>query len=621
MKRILLSILFLTSFLLAFGQYRHLMVPARSAQAKAIRNVSPDGRPVAETPAVPTAATGFRAVEEEIGITNFDIQTLASMGRRIGEPSPGTIGATWQMSLVQPNWPDRGTGYNFFDGTAWGPNPTAQVEGARSGYPSYTVMENGTEVVISHKALAAGWQLIAYTKPFGSSTWTEHILPSNVPGGNVWAKIAAGGADGNSLHVIGITLNPSFGGSEYKGMTNHPLYWRSTDGGQTWDKQDFVLPGVDSSAYLSMGAESYNIDAKGETVAISFTDIFGDILVMKSTDNGDTWQKHVVYDFPLDKWNGEAYTEADLPADPDAPDPLATLSTDGAGSLVIDNQGKVHFFFGQLYVQGNTTDTTIGVYLGTNGIAYWNEDATSFTTIAGAEDFDGDMSLTIGGTIGDYRYSNAGLASYPMASVDDDGTIYLTYQAMHELFTDGAGGNTYRHIFITKSTDGGETWSAPFDIINEDVTEEPAFVEAAFPAIPAHTSDAIQLIYQQDYVPGLTAANATVPDQYIMHVTLDKNTFAVLSSTDEPATVFNTLTLTPNPAAGQVSVGFELSQKAEVNLHLVNLVGQQIAQKQLGNLTAGAHRTALSLDGLEAGIYFVRIAVDGKSMTRKLVVN
>lgn len=621
MKRALLSIGFLTSFLLAFGQYRNLPVNAHTTKAKAMLNTSPDGRPVVEVPAVPAAATGFRAVEEEIGITNFDIQSLASMGRRIGEPSPGTIGATWQMSLVQPDWPDRGTGYNFFDGNSWGPNPTATVEGTRSGYPSYTVMEDGTEVVISHKALAAGWQLIAYTKPYGSSTWTAHILPSNVPGGNVWAKIAAGGADGKSLHVIGITLNPSFGGSEYKGMTNHPLYWRSTDGGQTWDKQDIVLPGVDSSKYLTISAESYSIEARDETVAISITDLFGDIVVMKSTDNGDTWEKHVVYDFPLDKWNGETYTEADLPTDPDAPDPLATISTDGAGTLVIDDQGKVHFFFSQLYVQGNPSDTTISVYLGTNGIAYWNEDATDFTVIAGAEDFDGDTTLTIGGTIGNYRYSNAGLASFPMASVDDEGNIYLTYQAFHELYTDGTGGNTYRHVFIIKSTDGGETWSAPFDIINEDVTEEPEFVEAAFPAIPAHTSDAIQLIYQQDYVPGLTPANVTVPDQYIMHVALDKNTFAVLSGTNEPTTTINAMSLAPNPASGSVSVRFELLQNANVEVSLMDLVGQQVERKRMDNLTAGLHHSALSLGGLAVGIYFVKIEVDGKSMTQKLVVN
>ncbi len=607
--------------MVAFGQYHNLTVKANGTIAKAITNPSPDGSPtIIELPAVPPATTGFRSQEKEIGTTNFDIQTLASMGRRISEPSNGTIGAAWQMSLVQPNWPDRGTGYNHYSGGSWGPKPTTQVEGARAGYPSYTVMENGTEVVISHKALPAGWQLIAYTKPLGSSTWTERILPSAVPGGNVWAKIAAGGANGNSLHVVGITLNPSFGGSVYKGMTNHPLYWRSTDGGQTWDKQDVVLPGVDSSKYLTMGAESYNIEARGETVAISITDIFGDILVLKSTNNGDSWEKHVVYDFPLDKWNGEAYTENDLPIDPNSPDPLATLNTDGSGSLVIDDQGKVHLFFGQLYVAGNPADTSIGVYLGTNGIAYWNENTGSITTIAGAEDFDGDMTITLGGTIGNYRYSNTGLASFPCASIDEDGNIYLAYMAFHELFPD-AGGLTYRHIFIIKSEDGGQTWSAPFDIINSDVTEEPGFVEAAFPAIPSRTGNAIQLLYQQDYSPGLTEANATVPDQYMMHVALDKVNFGVYTSnTKDVEDALSFMTITPNPAHGLVQVEFVLPQNGAVQVDLFNLVGEQVMGKKLGSLPVGAHRTALDLDGVPAGIYFVKVGLNGRLMTKKLVV-
>lgn len=609
--------------LAAFGQYKGLPIRTiGNTKVRAITNPDPGG--ISQTqPAIPQAVTGFRATEEQIGKTNFDIQTIASLGRRIGEPGNGTIGAVWQMALEPaPNFADRGTGYNQYTGGSWGPDPTDQVEGSRSGYPSYTVMENGTEVVISHKALTAGWQLIAYTKEVGATTWTERVLPSDVPGGNVWAKIAAGGADGNSLHVVAITLNPSFGGSVYRGMTNHPLYWRSTDGGQTWDKQDVVLPGVDSSAFLSVNAESYNIEARDETVAISITSLFGDILVIKSEDNGDTWEKKVVFDFPLDKWNGEAYTPADLPADPNAPDSLTTLSCDGTGTMVIDDNGMVHLFYGELYANGNPVDTGIYLQLGTNGIAYWNEATGTLATVTGAEDWDGNQMLDLGGDIGNYRYNNTGLASMPCASIDDDGNIYLAYMAFHELFTDGDG-LTYRHIFIIKSEDGGETWSAPFDLINENVTEEPGFIEAAFPAMPAHTGDAIQLIYQQDYIPGLTPTtpNTTpVPDQFIMHVSLNKETFETNAAV-ETAKAVEAATLTPNPAHGTVLVGFELAQMSDLNLSLHNALGRLVSTKKMESLPTGTHHTPLQIGGLAAGIYFVKIEVGGQVLTKKLVVN
>ena len=211
MKRILLISLALTTFFAAFGQYRGLPVrTSGSTMAKAITNTPPGSISQQEQAAVPPAA-GFRDLEQEIGTTNFDIQTIASLGRRIGEPGNGTIGAAWQMAFVQPGFDDRGTGYNQFDGSSWGANPTDQVESSRSGYPSYTVTDDGTEVVISHKALTAtSWELTAYTKALGEATWTEHVLPSDVPGGNVWAKIAAGGSFATTPELLPTSQNSIF---------------------------------------------------------------------------------------------------------------------------------------------------------------------------------------------------------------------------------------------------------------------------------------------------------------------------------------------------------------------------------------------------------------------------
>ncbi len=309
-----------------------------------------------------------------------------------------------------------------------------------------------------------------------------------------------------------------------------------------------------------------------------------------------------------------------MPDDPNAPDSLTTLSSDGSGTMVIDENGDVHLFYPLLYANGNPVDTGIYLELGTNGIAYWNETTGDVAVIAGAEDFDGDQTITLGGIIGDYRYSNSTLASFPNASIDEDGNLYLVFMAFHELFTD-ADGLTYRHIFITKSEDGGETWSAPFDLINEDITDEPGFIEAAYPAIPAQTGDAIQVIYQQDYIPGLTAANVTVPDQYIMHFSLDKETFGPVSSAKEQTQLAQRLTLSPNPAHEQVQVGFELAALADVEIGVFDLFGRQLSYKQLGKLTAGEHRTVLGLKDFPKGVYAVKVVADGLGSVQKLVVD
>jgi hypothetical protein len=57
--------------------------------------------------------------EEQIGDTRYDNQSNASIPNRIYFYEDGTIGATWTRGMLDPMFSDRGTGYNYFDGTEW----------------------------------------------------------------------------------------------------------------------------------------------------------------------------------------------------------------------------------------------------------------------------------------------------------------------------------------------------------------------------------------------------------------------------------------------------------------------------------------------------------------------
>ena len=49
----------------------------------------------------------------------------------------GTIGAAWIRGYDGADpWADRGTGYNYFDGTSWGELPSARIEDVKTGWPS-----------------------------------------------------------------------------------------------------------------------------------------------------------------------------------------------------------------------------------------------------------------------------------------------------------------------------------------------------------------------------------------------------------------------------------------------------------------------------------------------------
>ena len=46
-------------------------------------------------------------------------------------------------------WADRGTGYNYFDGNSWEPQPNSRLESSRGGWPSIIAMGSGKEASIN----------------------------------------------------------------------------------------------------------------------------------------------------------------------------------------------------------------------------------------------------------------------------------------------------------------------------------------------------------------------------------------------------------------------------------------------------------------------------------------
>jgi hypothetical protein len=73
------------------------------------------------------------------------------LSNRIHVYPDGTMVAVWIREVEgAPAFDDRGTGYNYFDGTTWGDAPTARIEDIRTSWPSYATSGKTGEIVITH---------------------------------------------------------------------------------------------------------------------------------------------------------------------------------------------------------------------------------------------------------------------------------------------------------------------------------------------------------------------------------------------------------------------------------------------------------------------------------------
>ena len=80
-----------------------------------------------------------------------------------------------------------------------------------------------------------------------------------------------------------------------------------------------------------------------------------------------------------------------------------------------------------------------------------------------------------------------------------------------------------------------------------------------------------------------------------------------------------TVKLYPNPATSNTTISVNLSNEAVVEMKLIDLSGKVMAAKNYGSLN-GVWSVNLNTSNFNAGIYLVELTIDGKKVTKRLVV-
>ncbi|HKR04159.1 MAG TPA: T9SS type A sorting domain-containing protein [Bacteroidia bacterium] len=555
-----------------------------------------------------------------IGNTTYDLQSNGtSIAHRVYK-NGSTLGAAWTYSTdLGGTYPDRGTGVNNSsnNGASWGPLPTARAESERRGFGALDKLGAG-ECVVSH--VSATDSVAFYSRPTaGTGAWTKvSYLPG--PGANLqllWPSMCTGGPNGNSVHVVAVTAPTGNGGAYYNGQDPALIYNRSTDGGATWDIVNSQLPGSDATLFTGFRANGYAIDADGDVIAIVAGNIDSDWVLWKSMDNGNTWTKTIIFDFPFTNYDDSTMitdVNGDLIAD--------TLeTTDGAYAVVIDHNDVVHCFAGGMTIIDETDVGLLGLFLSTNGLLYWNENMGSSLpeVIAESEDLNGDLTLTFGADLGG-RYGNDGICSMPTAGVDFQNNVYVAYASLKDNTTNGATPEfSYRNVYCKASGDGGLNWNPQFNVFNDD------FTELVFPSMAREVNapGCFHLIWQQDASPGYSVppnGEHAIGSNDIMYSCIDPITeLGITVGINENNNSTLIIQIAPNPASDFVKLSYNFEQPEFVKINVTNVFGQSVYQNEK-KMVPGTNNVSIDLRNFSSGVYFVNSAIGETTYTSKFVI-
>lgn len=554
-------------------------------------------------------------VQELIGITIYDLQTNGAVQRRVVH-SDDELRAAWTFGLTQTAFADRGTGFNEYVAGSWNEEPYERLENIRTGWPNLLETASGRTLAITHADVATPLHMVH--RDAGSSNWVNSDLPAGDEYGQLWPRAAVGGEDGNSIHVICVTTPVANGGLEFNGQDGGLLYFRSTDAGDSWEIQGQQFPELGADFFLNMSADSYAIHARDNKVAFAVFNDFADSFVMISDDNGNTWTYRSLVDFPVDlyvvdsglpeigeDWDGDGLFQE-------------FFNTDGSGDVVIDHDGKVHVFYGEMYyADTDLTDGNFQYYPGVNGLAYWNEDMEDnvYDVIAFTYDLDNSGVLDLDG-IATYFVNLAGM---PSAGVTSDGSIYVSYSAVME--SHSSGSLNFRHVHVVRSLDGGETWSTEAACnLTPDVDFD--FYESVFASVGADIENEVHIIYQRDFEPGLHIRGeehpAVINDMMFLRVAVDQFEACeagedIIYTAIEEALRDDDLEIFPNPAQDVVHI--VLNKLGTADLRIYDLTGKVVFERQNAQSFVRVNTQELA-----AGSYIVQVSTLGGSISKKLMV-
>lgn len=525
-------------------------------------------------------------------------------------------------------FPDRGVYYCFFDGSIFMAKPKTRIEGFRTGWPTITVTKSGQEVVVTH--LAQTNKTVVETRPVaGTGAWA---IDSNKALVGMWPRVCAGGASGNDIHII--TTNYD------KDTTDNLYYYRSTDGGVTYDIKMKTLP----NNRPKLGGNFVSMDARGKTIAVAVGGATSRPYLYKSVDNGVTWTETTIWTkMPVDYGKQGVLTDNDkTQAGEDS-----AYNSDGMAKVFIDNNNVIHWFSGSMRYKRTDINAASGSFsfYPTDpgfGMLYWNDKfpTDSVYSIASPVDNNNDKKFTPSDSAAPItaipNYGNTGPVSMPTCSYD---SVKNVFSLVFPMMTEFAADTTvkpwvdYRDIYVITVTDitklydtknflTSTVFSAPINLTQNPHSSDAK--ENVFPSAARYNSAAdafsLPIIWQQDPDLGTQVSAKSYAiytrNQIVFNNAVPTGINSLLKSSNSGLASV----ATPNPFNSTTQISISAQSSGNAVLTVFNTMGQKVIEKTAAISAGVSHPFTLSKDELSKGMYIYTVKVGEKVATQKLIV-
>ena len=594
-------------------------------------------------------------IGEELDYTTYDWQTNTAARNLTMNFPDGCVGFAYTIATNEA-MTDRGTDIVIYNpATDEWTTVGGKIEDRKTGFGSAARYGENGIVVVSRDAvtLNCGVYIIEDKDNLPAPSTVAPIIEWTKDDRNIhFPAVMCTGPDHKHIHILFTGLNYT----DEAGQVNPFFYFRSMDGGQTWDEfMTIDYLGRDYCPQYGSGQDAYFMENNGgNELNIVLNTRRGDGVVLTSTDEGNTWTRTEFYHHPG--------------IDVDFGENLAYMYPRWTSALW-DNHHTLHvaYEFG-----GGTGDaTSTSYYPGIGGIAYWNSEMPYRGT--SAPQFGVDPNNPMPPTPGQpfimdsaymyrdiyaslWRWSDASHEMWPeyigyVTTLTNDGEWEDPYEAtefniddmslhghynggicempvlcttpnqdllvavwisLDENNTDGTG-NYYMKLFTAASEDGGSTWHGNgnnIDMIHltNDFLFE--YSECVYPQA-AITNNKLVIACQMDgetdsFIIG-SGGDTDQMDNYYQGLIFDLEDLFGYDGLEETVSSNTAMSLYPNPATESISI--TLSQNEDVAIF--NLMGQNI-----DSFKGHVGVNTLDLSGYTPGVYFVKAG----SATQKFIV-